>query len=128
MKPGRRIEKSKTGGFVTIICHCRGISVDSMTEAFKNAKEKAPDKDVALEDLAPDLGTFVCGGCTRIFERAAEQFNENGEINIFRRSRKSQEQGSNGLCSKAMQTEYTSGGVPDLLSSPIEGTPKTPAV
>lgn len=114
---------------MTIICHCRGITDQSMIEAFKTAKEKAPEKDVALEDLVPDLGDFVCGGCSRIFERAAEQFNDGGEINIFSRSRKKSQEPQSGLCSKAMSMTYKSGGgVPDLLSSPIEGEPKTPAV
>lgn len=113
---------------MTILCQCRQITDEDLKAAFKSAKDRAPEAEVALEDLVPDLGEFVCGGCTRIFERAAKQFNDSGEINIFRRSRKQIEQSSSGLCAKAMQTEYKSGGVPDLLSSPIEGTPKTPAV
>ncbi|MFP4313310.1 MAG: hypothetical protein ACLFR0_03190 [Alphaproteobacteria bacterium] len=105
-----------------ILCHCRNITDADLKRSFEEAKSAAPDKDVALEDLTPALGDFDCGGCRRIFTRAAEQFNSEGEINLFKRSRRKSE-AQNGLCDYARSQKYSADGVPDLLGSPFDGEP-----
>lgn len=107
---------------MTILCHCRFISDTDLKDAFQDVKADHPDQDVTLDDLKPELGDFNCGGCKRIFERATEQFNDTGEINLFKRSRKKASEA--GLCDHAQNHTYKSDGVPDLLSSPIIGEPK----
>lgn len=110
---------------MTILCHCRAISDKDLTQAFEKVREDEPERALNLEDLTPHLGDFKCGGCKRIFERAAQQFNDTGEINLFRRSKgANKSDNENGLCTHARNNKYGSNGVPDLLSPAIDGEPK----
>jgi bacterioferritin-associated ferredoxin len=117
---------------MVMICHCRQISDEGLKQAFESHRQATYGKPIEdISELEPLLGKAVCGGCSRIFERAATQFNETGEINIFRRSRKaaSFDDGNNtessGLCSFAQTQDYATGAqgdVPDLRRSPILGS------
>lgn len=104
-----------------ILCHCRNITDDALKRAFLDARQEKPDEDVTPDDLVPDFGDFNCGGCRRIFERAAEQFNDSGDFNLFKRRKKNGPQ--SGLCEHAQNHVYKSDGIPDLTGSPIEGKP-----
>lgn len=108
---------------MTILCHCRAISDKDLTEAFEKAREDAGARNLGLDDLTPHLGDFECGGCSRIFERAAQQFNDTGKIDLFKRS-KAKSENEGGLCGHARNNKYKSDGVPDLLSPAIDGEPK----
>jgi hypothetical protein len=109
---------------MTILCHCREISDTDLKEAFETFRDITYGGKIEnFEDLQPLLGDYNCGGCSRIFDRAAQQFNETGEINLFKRSRRAREEkakNQSGLCSYAAERKYDAMGIPDLSGSPIE--------
>ncbi len=103
---------------MVMICHCRGITDTRLKETFDTIRaNKLEAADVSLDDLVPHLGEFNCGGCKRIFQRAADQYNVSGEANLFKRSATV---APSGLCSKALETTYSVNGIPELRGSPIE--------
>ena len=111
---------------MVMICHCRQINDEALQTAFINARDAKSGGEVVLADIEPQIGDFKCGGCRRIFERAAHQFNKTGEINLFKRV-KARER---GLCATAASRDYAvrNGEPPDLSRSPIEGEKiRTPA-
>lgn len=71
------------------ICQCREITIEDLEKALKSAWDKkgGGDAQVTIEDTVPDLGDYNCGGCSRLFERAAEKFNETGAVSLLARSR-----------------------------------------
>lgn len=73
---------------MAIICQCRGIQEAQIQSAFDAVKEKKPDNEgVAVDDLQTHFGDFVCGGCARHFERAADQHNKTGTVDLLARRR-----------------------------------------
>ncbi|MFN3700176.1 MAG: hypothetical protein ACK4VI_01485 [Alphaproteobacteria bacterium] len=115
---------------MVMICHCRQISDEGLKQAFDAHWQATYGKPIEdISELETLLGKAVCGGCSRIFERAAAQFNETGEINIFRRSRdrssRAENKAANGQCAFAQTQDYAAGAqgdVPDLRRSPILGS------
>lgn len=113
---------------MVMICHCAGVSdkdLESAIEAFRVATYGGLPE--SRKDLEPLIGDYKEGCCRRIFDRALQQVQETGEFNLFSRSRRKQEEGTSGLCSKAASHDYTSGGVPNLRDNPTDGVPNMAA-
>ncbi len=110
---------------MTIICQCRQISDTRLKEIFDDFRAANPDSDIdPHQDLKGTIGDYVCGGCSRLFARAAQQFNETGDFNLFPRSNAMpQEDMQEGLCSTAASRKYAGQGIPDLRKPAIEGEP-----
>lgn len=107
---------------MVMICQCRKINDDTLTQAFQTLKEISYGGDIQrVSDLEPLLGDYDCGGCSRIFERAVEHFNQTGDIGIFKRAREKEKAlVDSGLCSTAVNRDYSAtSGIPDLLKSAI---------
>lgn len=104
---------------MVMICSCRSITDKDLEAAFKAAKVRKASEGInskiSVVDTVPDLGEYNCGGCSRIFERAAQNYNETGELGVFKRSRALE----SGLCNVALNSKYSAVDLPDLKSSPI---------
>lgn len=102
-----------------IMCSCRGITDTQLQEAFDRIRENAPDRQVSAEDGIPDFGDYECGGCRRLFEKAAQNYNETGSVRSSRQ--KSVDNPESGLCSYAQTQVYSTDGIPDLRNPAFVG-------
>lgn len=104
---------------MVMICHCRQIDDKKLTQAFQALRDASnAGKIESVRDLEPLLGATDCGGCSRLFERAVQNFNETGDIGIFKRARESE----SGLCSTARNRDYSAAGIPNLRMPAIDAT------
>lgn len=107
---------------MVMICQCRKIDDTALTQAFETLRAMKYGGDIEdASELTPLLGDFDCGGCRRIFARAAENFNESGQIRIFRIP-PTRNNGIEGLCSTAASRDYPAQGIPNLRMPAIDAT------
>lgn len=109
---------------MVMICQCRGITDKELESAFLAAKARnlatGAGESIAVANTIPDLGDFNCGGCRRLFERAAQNYNETGDIGILKRAREAEAVlPQSGLCSTAASRQYAAAGIPNLRKPAI---------
>lgn len=102
---------------------CADIDKMDLARAFKQALESKDSmmKEVDIETLSPYLeeAGASCGSCPALLELAKKAFEDlEGKLRAEEIANKPK-----GICGHARKHRYDANGVPDLLGSPIEGTP-----